>query len=284
VGGAAAAPPPRPHADLLAALMDEPPNVVFPLLHGTQGEDGAIQEVLALAGIPYVGSPPGSCRQTFDKPVAKGMLERAGLNVPAGAVLSQATFRELGAAPLLDALVARLGLPLVVKPARGGSSLGTSVVPQADNLPSAMVECFAYGQAAMIEHRIEGTEIAVSVVDTGDGPHALPAVEIVAESGTYDYHARYTAGTTEYFVPARLPADVEHAVADAAVRAHRALGLRDISRTDMIIDHDGTPWLLDVNVAPGMTETSLLPQAVRAAGIGLGDLARDLLVVALNRR
>ncbi|NDL57885.1 D-alanine--D-alanine ligase family protein [Phytoactinopolyspora mesophila] len=271
-------------ADLLSTLVSEPPAVVFPLLHGTQGEDGAIQEVLTLAGIPYVGSPPGSCRQTFDKPVAKGLLEAAALKTPPGAVLSQATFRDLGAAALLDALVARLGLPLIVKPARGGSSLGTSVVTEAESLPSAMVECFAYGQAAMIEQKIDGTEIAVSVVDTGSGPKALPAVEIVAESGTYDYHARYTAGTTEYFVPARLGDAVAQTVADAAVKAHRALGLRDLSRTDMIVDHHGTPWLLDVNVAPGMTETSLLPQAVRAAGIGLGDLVRDLLVVALNRR
>lgn len=271
-------------ADFLGSLRDDPPSVVFSLLHGAQGEDGATQEVLTLAGVPFVGSPAASCRQTFDKPVAKGLLERAGLRTPPGAVLPQSTFRELGAAALLDALVARLGMPLVVKPARGGSSLGTSVVTEADDLPSAMVECFAYGEAALIERMIHGTEVAVSVVDTGDGPVALPAVEIVAESGTYDYHARYTAGTTEFFVPARLPETVGDSVARHAVAAHQALGLRDLSRTDMIVDTTGTPWLLDVNVAPGMTETSLFPQAVRAAGIGLGDLARDLLLVARERR
>ncbi|WP_166346172.1 D-alanine--D-alanine ligase family protein [Phytoactinopolyspora limicola] len=270
-------------ADLLATLAADPPDVVFPLLHGTQGEDGAIQEVLTLAGIPYVGSPPGACRQTFDKPVAKALVEKAGLATPPSAVLSQSTFRELGAAALLDAIVTKLGLPLVVKPARGGSSLGTSVVTDVAVLPSAMVECFAYGEAALIEHMIEGVEIAVSVVDTGDGPVALPPVEIVAESGTYDYHARYTAGATEYFVPARLSTDVAAMVAQAAVTSHRVLGLRDLSRTDMIVDGTGRPWLLDVNVAPGMTETSLLPQAVQAAGIGLGELARDLLVAATRR-
>lgn len=269
--------------ELLALLTNDPPDVVFPLLHGTQGEDGAIQEVLTLAGLAYVGSDPVSCRQTFDKPVAKGLLEQAGLHTPGGAVLSQSTFRELGASALLDAIVARFGLPLVVKPTRGGSALGTSVVRETEALPSAMVECFAYGEAALIEQMIDGFEVAVSVVDTGDGPVALPAVEIVAESGTYDYHARYTAGTTEYFVPARLDAEVAANAASSAVKAHRTLSLRDVSRTDMIIDRAGTPWLLDVNVAPGMTETSLLPQAARAAGIGIGDLARDLLVAALNR-
>ncbi|NED98693.1 D-alanine--D-alanine ligase family protein [Phytoactinopolyspora halotolerans] len=270
-------------ADLIVTLRNDPPAAVFPLLHGVQGEDGAIQQILTLLDLPYVGSPAGSCRQTFDKPISKGLLEKAGLNTPPGVVLSQSTFRELGAAALLDALVGRIGLPLVVKPSRGGSALGSSLVNDAADLPSAMVECFAYGDSAMIERKIEGSEVSVSVVDTGDGPVALPAVEIVAESGTYDYHARYTAGTTEYFVPARLPSAVADDVAQAAVRAHRTLGLRDVSRTDMIVDSSGTPWLLDVNVAPGMTETSLLPQSVRAAGIGLGELARDLLAAAVKR-
>lgn len=270
-------------ADLLAALRRDPPDVVFPLLHGVQGEDGAIQEVLSLAELPYVGSEPAACRQTFDKPVAKAIVARAGIATPPAAVLPQSTFRELGAGVLLDALVARLGLPVVVKPDRGGSALGTSVVHTADDLPAAMVECFAYGEAAMVERWVDGTEVAVAVLDTGAGPQALPAVEIVPESGSYDYHARYTAGATEYFVPARLDAPAAQAVAEAAVVAHQTLGLRDLSRTDLIVDADGVAWLLDVNVAPGMTETSLLPQAVRAAGLDLGVLTRELLAVAVER-
>ncbi|TDC48302.1 D-alanine--D-alanine ligase [Jiangella ureilytica] len=270
-------------ADLLASLRNDAPHVVFPLLHGVQGEDGAIQEVLSLAGLPYVGSAPTACRMAFDKPVAKSTVRRAGIATPRSAVLSQSTFRELGAGVLLDALVTRLGLPLVVKPARGGSALGTTVVRAAEDLPAAMVECFAYGEPALIEQWIDGTEVAVSVLDTGDGPRALPAVEIVPESGTYDYHARYTAGTTEFFVPARLSAEVAAAVAEVGVAAHRTLGLSDLSRTDVIVDRDGVPWLLDVNVAPGMTETSLLPQSVQAAGLDLGVLARDLLAAAVER-
>ncbi|HEY9412177.1 MAG TPA: D-alanine--D-alanine ligase [Jiangellaceae bacterium] len=270
-------------AGLLAAVRADPPAVVFPLLHGVQGEDGAIQEVLSLAGLPYVGSEPQACRQSFDKPVAKSIAERAGVATLPSAVLSQSTFRELGAAVLLGAIVDQFGLPLVVKPTRGGSALGTSVVRSADDLPAAMVECFAYGEPALIEQWIDGTEVAVSVVDTGEGPRALPAVEIVPESGIYDYHARYTAGATEFFVPARLTPSTTQRVAQAAITAHEALGLRDLSRTDLIVDAAGTPWLIDVNVAPGMTETSLLPQSVQAAGLDLGVLARDLLVAAVAR-
>ncbi|TDE12606.1 D-alanine--D-alanine ligase family protein [Jiangella asiatica] len=269
--------------DLLTALRQDSPDVVFPLLHGVQGEDGAIQEVLSLSDLPYVGSAAAACRLAFDKPAAKSIVRRAGIATPLSAVLPQSTFRELGAGALLDALVARLGLPVVVKPARGGSALGTTVVRSIDELPAAMVECFAYGEPALVERWIGGTEVAVSVVDTGDGPRALPAVEIVPESGTYDYHARYTAGATEFFVPARLDAATARAVADVAVAAHKMLGLRDLSRTDVIVDDDGVPWLLDVNVAPGMTETSLLPQAVQAAGLDLGLLARDLLAAAVAR-
>lgn len=270
-------------AGLLAALRNDPPAVVFPLLHGVQGEDGALQEVLTLAGLPYVGSEPEACRLSFDKPVAKAVAQRAGLATPAAAVLPQSTFRELGAAVLLDALVARLGLPLVVKPSRGGSALGTTVVRTSDELPAAMVECFAYGEPAMVEQWIDGTEVAVSVIDTGDGPRALPPVEVVPESGVYDYHARYTAGATEFFVPARLDGERAEAVAAAAVTTHRVLGLRDLSRTDVIVDADGLPWVIDVNAAPGMTETSLMPQSVRAAGLDLGLLGRDLLVNAVAR-
>lgn len=268
--------------ELLSAISEERPDVVFPLLHGAQGEDGAIQEVLSLHGLPYVGSPAAACRLAFDKPAAKEVVARTGAATPQGAVLPQSTFRELGAGTLLEALIERLGLPVVVKPARGGSALGTSVVRSAEELPAAMVECFAYGESALVERFVEGTEVAVSVIDTGTGPHALPAVEIVPESGVYDYHSRYTAGTTEFFVPARLSSAVSAAVAALAVGAHRALGLGQLSRTDLIVDRHGTAWFLDINVAPGMTETSLFPQSVHAAGLELGVVAHDLLLAAIQ--
>jgi D-alanine-D-alanine ligase len=267
-------------ADLMGALNRREVDVVWPLLHGANGEDGAIRDVLGLAGMPYVGSTPASCRSSWDKPVAKALARKAGLATPDWVALPHNTFRELGARDVLAAVVARLGLPLVVKPARGGSALGVTVVHALDELPRAMVDCFAYGDVAVIEKAVTGVEVAVSVVDTGDGPLALPAVEIVADGGTYDYQARYVAGSTEFFVPARLTAAAASAAADAALAAHRAFELRHLSRTDLIVDHDGRVWFLEVAVAPGMTETSLLPQAAAAAGLDIAQLYRNLVETA----
>lgn len=270
-------------AALLGELTAAPPDAVFIALHGGPGEDGAMRGVLDLAGVPYVGSTPAACRMAFDKPTAKALVAAAGLATPAAVALPHATFRELGAAAVLSRLLEHLPLPLLVKPAQGGSALGATAVTDPDNLPAAMVHCFAYGETALVETFVGGTELAVTVVDHGDGPRALPAVEIVPKEGVFDFHARYTAGCTDYFTPARVDPALLDAVADAAVRAHLALGLRDLSRTDLILAADGTPWFLEVNVAPGMTETSLLPMAVTAAGLDLGTLCRDLLLQAVNR-
>lgn len=269
---------------LLAALAADPPDVVFPVLHGGSGEDGAVRELLDVLGLSYVGATPVACRMAFDKPTAKSIVAAGGVDTPASAALPQALFRDLGAMAVLDALVSRLGLPLAVKPARGGSALGFSIVRRAEDLPAAMVGCFAYGDVALVERFIAGTEIAVSVIDTGGGARALPAVEIVPVSGTYDYTARYTAGAAEFFAPARLPAKVLARAEQVALIAHAQLGLRDLSRTDLIVDADGMPWFLEVNVSPGMTETSLLPQAAAAAGMSRGGLYGDLIAQAAARR
>lgn len=271
-------------AGLLPALTTDPPSVVFPTLHGTAGEDGSVRDVLDVLGIPYVGATPDACRLAFAKPVAKSVVRAAGVTVPPGVSLPHEMFRELGATALLNGIVEQIGLPLFVKPAAGGSSLGTALVHEMSDLPSAMVRCFAYGPSALLERFIDGTEVAVSVVDTGTGPRALPPVEIVPQGDSYDYAARYTAGRTEFFCPARLAPEVSAEVERIALTAHRTLGLRDISRTDLIVDGSGKPWFLEVNVAPGMTETSLLPQAVQAAGLDLGVMCRDLLHEAVARQ
>ncbi len=265
---------------LLARLSEASYDAVLIALHGGAGEDGALRQVLELAGVPYVGSGPDACRVAWDKPAAKAVLAGAGLSTPASVTLPHATFRELGATAVLDRIVAHLGLPLMVKPSRGGSALGCTVVSHAADLPPAMVQCFSYGEAALIERYIDGCEVAVTVLDDGSGPRALPAVEIVPVSGVYDYAARYTAGATEYFTPARLSAAVADAVAAVAVAAHGALGLRDLSRVDVVVDSTDVPWVLEVNVAPGMTETSLLPMAVEAEGLDLGAVLADLLARA----
>jgi D-alanine-D-alanine ligase len=270
-------------AGLIERLHDDPPDAVFPVLHGVTGEDGALREVLDLYGVPYVGADPAACRTAYDKPVASSLVRSAGLRTPESVVLGHDTFRELGANALMEAAVERIGLPLVVKPARGGSALGVAIVRTPDQLPSAMVNCFAYGPVALIERYVEGVEVAVGVVDTGDGPRPLPAVEIRPDSGFYDYESRYTAGATQFIVPARLDPAVADACAKAAVTAHQALGLRDLSRSDLVVDSSGVPWFLEVNVAPGMTETSLVPLAADAAGLELGVLCRDLLAAAAAR-
>ena len=247
-------------ASLLDVLADSDYAAVFVALHGGAGEDGALREVLDVAGVPYVGSPPAACRIAWDKPTAKALAVRARLSTPASVVLPHAAFRELGASAVLDRLVGHLGLPLMVKPARGGSALGCTRVDKPDELPAAMVSCFSYGEAALIERFVTGTEVAVTVVDTGDGPRALPHVEVLPLSG-----------------------EEAEAVAETAVVAHQVLGLRDLSRVDLVVDGDGAVQLLEVNTAPGMTETSLLPMAVQAAGLSFGGLLRQLLEQAAAR-
>jgi D-alanine-D-alanine ligase len=269
-------------ATLLDSLTADPPDIVFPVLHGAAGEDGSIRDVLELLGVPYLGARPDACRVAWDKPTAKSVVRRAGLHTPESVALPKEVFHDLGAASVLDRILSALGLPLFVKPTRGGSALGASVVHEPSELSAAMVGCFAYGDAALIERYISGTEVSVSVIERDGAPVALPAVEIVAPGGLYDYTARYDAGDTEFVTPARLSADAAARATSAAVTAHRALGLRDISRTDLIVSPEGDIHFLEVNVAPGMTETSLLPRAVSVAGLDLGEICESLLLARLT--
>lgn len=265
---------------LLPALAEARPDLVWPLLHGSTGEDGSVRDILELVGLRYVGTGPRASRVAWSKPIAKTVVARAGLSTPDFVTLPQSLFRELGASRVLESLLARFGLPLVVKPSHGGSALGVTLVRDAGDLPRAMVDAFAYYDTALVEQAVEGRELAVSVIEDADGPRALPAVEIVTD-GPYDYDARYNAGRTEYFTPARLSRAEADAVGAVAVAAHQALGLRHLSRTDLILDVTGTAQFLEVNVAPGMTETSLLPQAALAGGYDLAALYRALVTTAL---
>lgn len=270
-------------ANLLVHLRDHRPDVIIPLLHGAAGEDGALRDVVQSLGIPFVGSTAAASRLAFDKPVASQLVRDAGILTPESVAMPQSTFRELGAGGVLSAVVDRIGLPMVVKPAKGGSALGASIVHDAADLPAAMVGAFAYGDVVVMEQFIAGTEIAVGVFESDDDLVALPAVEIVPPGELYDYAARYTAGTTEFFCPARLSDEQEQAAQAVALNVHLLLGLRDWSRTDLIIDANGQAWFLEVNVAPGMTETSLVPQALSAAEVTLGSLMAQLAEGALSR-
>ncbi|WP_234988234.1 ATP-grasp domain-containing protein [Demequina sp. NBRC 110056] len=257
--------------NLIPALHASPDAVVWPLLHGASGEDGSLQALLELAGSRYVGTRSKEARVAWVKSVAKAVYGRDGIATPEYVTLPQSLFREVGAEQVLDAIVERFGLPVVVKPARGGSALGVSLVTERADMARAMVHCFAYGDTALIEKAIDGVEVAVSVLGTGDEAHALAPVEIVCD-GPYDYDARYNPGRVEYFTPARLDEASTSAVTEAAVGVHRRLGLRDLSRIDIILDAAGDAYVLDVNIAPGLTETSLFPQAAVAGGEDLGAL------------
>ncbi len=273
-------------ADVAAGLVDllaaHPAAVAFPLLHGGVGEDGALKEVLGLVGARYVGSSAAASRIAFDKAVCTPTVAQAGVRTPRQVALPHDIFRELGARSLVAAIIDQIGLPLMVKPSRSGSALGCTKVEVAEALPSAMVAAFAYGDVAVIEEFVTGVEVAVTVVEGADGPEALPAVQIEPRSGVYDYTARYTAGETRFVCPAELPDDTLAACAELALTVHRTLGLRDLSRTDLIVAA-GEPVFLEVNVAPGMTETSLVPLAIEASGRDFGEVCAALVERARQR-
>lgn len=274
-------------AALIERLRTEWPDAVVVALHGGEGENGSVQAVLELLGVPFVGTSAAACRRAWDKPTAKAEFARAGLHTPDWVALPHATFRELGARSVLEAMVDRLGLPLMLKPDQGGSALGAQIVTEAADLPAAMVSCLAYADTVLAERFVVGTEVAVSVVDDGagddDGPRALPPVEIEAKGGFYDYTARYTPGAAAFHCPARLDDDVAATLRETALAAHRLLGLRDLSRMDAVVEADGRVQILEVNVSPGLTDTSLLPMAAAAEGTDLGVLFAALVERAVAR-
>lgn len=270
-------------ASLITRLRGQRPHAAIVALHGGEGENGSIQAVLEMLDVPYVGTSAHACRRAWDKPTAKAEIAEAGYPTPGWVVLPHSTFRELGAQAMLEAMVDCLGLPLILKPDQGGSALGTQVVRDKTELSTAMVGCFAYADAVLAERFIEGVEVAVTVVERDGELEALPPVEIVPESGVYDYTSRYTAGLTDFFAPARLTDEVAAGVAELGISAHKLLGLRDISRTDAMIDGEGTVHFLEVNISPGLTETSTVPMAIEASGRTLGTIYSDLVDQATKR-
>ncbi len=268
---------------LVPKLRELETNLAFSMLHGSLGEDGAIQTLCEALGLAYVGSTAGAAHLAFDKFAAKSIAQAQGLITPPAFIITTDTIKLLGAAHLLTPMVESLGFPLVVKPNRGGSSLGLSVVQQADELTSALVHAFAYDSAVLLEKFIVGTEVALTVIDAVPGWGSLPAVEIKTGQQGYDYTARYTVGESQFVIPAGVGPDVLSALTEAAESIHQALGLRDYSRADFIVDPQGQHWFLEVNVSPGMTINSLLPQAVHATGRTLTDFCSALVEHAYQR-
>jgi D-alanine-D-alanine ligase len=274
----------EPDGHLLSNIKKDKPDVIWPCLHGASGEDGALRDILSLAGVPFVGATASGARLAWDKSIAKVIVAQAGIQTPASVTLPKDTFRELDADGVLKAVTQTISFPLVVKPARSGSAQGVSVVKKADELSRAMVDAYVYCDVAIIEKYIEGTELAISVIDLGSGPIALPAVEVEPVSGRFGYQERYTAGETNYYVPARVSKAIAERAAKLAIESHVALGLRHISRVDAIVDKKGVVWFLEANVCPGMTETSLLPQAITAEGSTLSSVYLSLAEAAVRTR
>jgi D-alanine-D-alanine ligase len=274
----------EPDHELLENLKQDKPDVIWPVLHGASGEDGALRDILALTGIPFVGATAAGAKLAWDKSIAKILVEKDGVQTPGSITLPRETFKELDADSVLKLVAKSMTLPVVVKPARSGSAQGVTIVKKQEQLNQAMIDAYVYCDVAIIEDFVEGTELAVGVIDLGAGPIALPAVEIKPRSGHFGFEERYVAGETDYFVPARLTKPVAAKAARVAVAAHEALGLRHLSRVDMIVDAKGVPWFLEANVLPGLTETSLLPQAILAEGSSLGDVYYSLAQAAVKGR
>lgn len=264
--------------DLVERLIAERPDVAFVAMHGPGGEDGTAQELLEILGVPFTGPGVPACARCIDKVLAKHELRAAGVPTPAWFAFNETAFRELGAADALGRLEERFGFPLVVKPSRGGSALGVKFAAASGEIPAALVAAFSYDSRVLFERFVDGRELAVSVL----GGEALPIVEAIPAAGDrYDFEARYEIGRTKFVCPAELDEDSASKVTAAAVGAYEALGCSGFSRVDLILDDEG-PQVLEVNAIPGLTDTSLLPQAAEAAGMSFEQLVERILALALE--
>lgn len=269
-----------PGPDLVKRLEADRPDVAFIALHGVDGEDGTIQSLLEILGIPYTGPGASSCQRCMDKILAKHLLREAGLPTPDWLTYSEAAIRDFGAAATFPRGIELLGLPAVAKPASQGSSLGIKVVRDPAELPGALITALSYDSRALFERWIDGRELTVSVV----GGEALPVLEVTTHGREgFDFEARYEVGGAGFTCPAELDPALAAEVQRVGLAAWTALGCEGFARVDLILGADG-PWILEINAVPGLTETSLLPQSAETAGITFPDLVERLLQLALERQ
>jgi D-alanine-D-alanine ligase len=252
---------------------------VFNALHGRLGEDGTVQGMFELLGLPYTGSGVLASALCMDKARAGKVMAGAGLKVPE---FEELEIKEGVAAEVVERLVSHYGLPLVIKPVREGSTIGITIARDADDVASGLVLAGKYDRRVLVQRFATGTEVTIGVLATPD-LQVLPTLEIVSENPVYDYDAKYTAGKSHHIIPARIPEAARAAASDAAARAFTELGCSGMARVDIIVDASGTPWLLEVNTVPGLTELSLLPDAARAAGISFEQLCERLIDHAVGR-
>jgi D-alanine-D-alanine ligase len=264
--------------DFVVRLAQGGYDVAFVAMHGHYGEDGCIQGLLEILHMPYTFSGVLASALGTEKEVAKSVYKAAGIPVPDGVDVAPDTRLTDEQA---DELVARLGLPIFVKPAANGSSFGVTRVTEASGLNYAIGKAGAQGDRVLLEACIEGTEITVPVIGNDD-PQALPIVEIVFNSPFYDINAKYEPSSMHHVIPARIPEEAYRKAQEYAVAAHKALGCRGTSRSDFIVKEDGTPVILEINTIPGMTERSLIPDSARHAGIEFPELCKRFVEWALE--
>ncbi len=274
--------------DLVAQLHEHRPDVAFVALHGGAGEDGTVQGLLEVLGVPYTGSGPAGCMRSTDKALAKYLLREAGIPTPDFTAIKESAIKELGVAGALGDIERRLSLPLVVKPASQGSALGVKFARSSEELPGAIVGALSYDSKAVIERYVKGRDLAVSVLDgesPEDAPMALPVVEAIPrEEEFYNYESRYEIGMTTFVCPAELPPETAKLAQELALATYELLGCHGVARVDLMLDGDtGELSVLEANVGPGLTETSLLPLASDAAGIGFDELVERILRSAFTR-
>jgi D-alanine-D-alanine ligase len=258
--------------------------VAFVALHGRGGEDGTVQEMLEIVGMPYTGSGVLACMRCMDKVLTKHMLATRGLPTPDFFAFSEMAFKQLGAADALPVIERRLGFPIVVKPAAQGSALGIRFAGAPEDLPEALVAAFSYDDRVLLERHVTGRELAVGLIQDGPGVTPLPIVEAKPKKEYFfDFEARYEIGKTDYYCPADLPAELATRAQELAVEVYGLLGCYGFARIDMIVDDEGELHVLEAQAIPGLTETSLYPQAAEAAGISFEELVERLVELALTR-
>lgn len=261
--------------DDIKRLIDEPFDVAFLCLHGKNGEDGTVQGLLQLLGIPFTCSGVQASAIAMDKAKSKVMYTVNGVETPKSVTLKREEPYDVVEIEKL------LGIPCVVKPATEGSALGVEIIEDENELDNAIKRAFEIDDLVVIESFIKGIELTVAILGNDD-PIALPIIEIVPKGDFYDFESKYQPGGSEHICPARLSDELTAYIQEQAIKAHKALGCRGVSRSDFIVDESEKPWILETNTIPGMTATSLLPDAARAAGITFPELCTKLIEYALE--
>jgi D-alanine-D-alanine ligase len=276
--------------EALTQLIEAKPDAAFIALHGRDGEDGTVQALLEAIDVPYTGSGPAACLRCTDKALAKQLMREAGIPTPDFYPLRQDSFKELGAAAALPYIEKKLGFPMVVKPASQGSALGVKFAHSSEDLPRTLIGALSYDRKAVLEQYVKGRDLAVSVLDTAtstDGGEllTLPVIEAIPrEEDFYNYESRYEIGMTTFVCPAELPSETAERAQELALQAFRLLGCHGVARVDMMLDDaSGELLVLETNVVPGLTITSLLPLAADAAQIDFDELVARILQSAFTR-